>query len=231
MKNRYNMRLLILLGFIGCASFFACKKDTANTNSAVAQLLSFGPTGAQPGDTIRFFGNNLDKVTEIDFQNAAVPKEQFVSQTEKEIHVIVPESAEKGYVTLKTSSGDITSKTQFNIGITAAVSSITTAARPGADITIKGNYLNWVTAVSFAKDKIVTAFKNQSQNELVVTVPDDAQTGTLVLAYAGTDSGTVETIDTLHVTLPIITLLSPNPVKHAAELTITGTDLDLAKKT
>ena len=40
----------------------------------------------------------------------------------------------------------------------------------------------------------------------------------------------VETTDTLHVTLPLITGLSPNPVKHADELTITGTDLDLATK-
>jgi hypothetical protein len=62
----------------------------------------------------------------------------------------------------------------------------------------------------------------------VVTVPADAQTGTLVLAYGGTDSSFVETTDTLHVTLPVSTSLAPNPIKHADELTIAGTDLDLA---
>ena len=51
-----------------------------------------------------------------------------------------------------------------------------------------------------------------------------------MLAYGGTDSSTVETTDTLHVTLPMATALAPNPVKHADELTITGTDLDLATK-
>ncbi len=230
MKIIYNVRLLILTAIVACLSFYACKKDTADKTSAETVLLSFGPTGAQPGDTIRFFGNNLDKVTEIDFQNATVSGSDFISQSKTEIYVIVPESTEKGYVTLKIPSGDITSETQFNIGVAATVSSITDIARPGTNITIKGNYLNWVTTVTFNDGKLVDSFVSQSINELVVKVPADAQTGTLVLAYGGTDSSTVETEDTLHVTLPWVTSLSPNPVKHADELTITGTDLDLTTK-
>ena len=230
MKIKYNVRLLILTAFIAPLSFFACKKDTASTTSSATELLSFGPTGAQPGDTIRFFGNNLDKVTEIDFTGASVASSDFVSQSPKEIHVIVPDATEKGYVTLKTASGDITSKTQFNISVAATVSSITGVARPGDNITIKGDYLNWVTSVTFPNNIVVNSFQSQSQTELVVKVPDDAQTGTLVLAYGGTDSSTVETADTLHVTLPMVTGLSPNPVKHQTNLTITGTDLDLARK-
>ena len=136
----------------------------------------------------------------------------------------------KGFVTLKTPSGDIISKTQFNIGVTSIVSSITSVARPGENISIKGDYLNWVTSVTFNDGKQVTSFVNQSKNELQLAVPVDAQTGTLVLAYAGTDSGFVETTDTLHITLPMATALSPNPIKHADNLTITGTDLDLATK-
>lgn len=231
MKIFYNVRLLILTAIVAGFSFYACKKDVSNNNtSGETQLLSFGPTGAEPGDTIRFFGNNLDKVTEIDFSNATVSGSDFVSQSKTEIHVIVPQETEKGYVTLKTPSGDITSKTQFNIGVSATVSSVTDVARPGDNITIKGNYLNWVTSITFNDSKVVTSFVSQSINELQVTVPEDAQTGTLVLAYGGTDSSFVETTDTLHVTLPLITGLSPNPVKHADELTITGTDLDLVKK-
>jgi hypothetical protein len=230
MKIIYNVRLLIITFIVAGLSFYGCKKDSDNTSSSVTELLSFGPTGAQPGDTIRFFGNNLDKVTEIDFTNATVASSSFISQTKKEIYVIVPTETEKGYVTLKTPAGDITSKTQFNISVAAVVSSITDVARPGENITIKGDYLNWVTSITFNNDKVVTSFASQSKNELVVTVPADAQTGTLVLTYGGTDSNFVETADTLHVTLPIATSLSPNPVKHAQSLTITGTDLDLVSK-
>ena len=131
---------------------------------------------------------------------------------------------------MKTPEGEVVSKTQFNLGVTTIVNSVTDQARPGGNITITGDYLNWVTKVTFTKDKVVETFVSQSINELVVTVPDDAETGPLVLTYSGTDSADVQTDDTLHVMLPVATSFSPNPVKHQTNLTITGTDLDLAKK-
>ncbi|MDI3322016.1 IPT/TIG domain-containing protein [Pinibacter soli] len=230
MKIIYNVRLLLLTILIGSLCFIACKKDSAPANDGSTQLLSFGPTGASPGDTIRFFGNNLDKVTEIDFQKATVASNKFVRQSATEIYLVVPATTEKGYVTLKSPTGNVTSKTQFNIGIAATVTSITGTARPGDNVTITGNYLNWVSAVTFTDGKVATTFVSQSMTQIVVKVPVDAKTGTLVLKYAGTDSGFVETKDTLHVTLPKATALAPNPVKHQTNLTITGTDLDLTTK-
>ncbi|MBV4356771.1 IPT/TIG domain-containing protein [Pinibacter aurantiacus] len=230
MKINYIVRLLLLTVIIAPLCFIACKKDSAPANDGMTQLLSFGPTGANPGDTIRFFGNNLEKVTEIDFENAKVASNKFVRQSSTEIYVVVPVETEKGYVTLKSSTGDVKSKTEFNIGIATTVTSITSTARPGENVTIKGNYLNWVTAVTFTDGKVATQFVSQSLNELVVKVPDDAQTGTLVLAYGGTDSSFVETKDTLHVTLPMATGFAPNPIKHQSNVTIKGTDLDLTKK-
>jgi hypothetical protein len=230
MKIFYNLRLLIITIIVASLAFYGCKKDNENPTSSATELLSFGPTGAQPGDTIRFFGNNLDKVTEIDFNKATVASSSFISQSNKEIFVVVPAETEKGYVTLKTPAGDITSKTQFNIAVAAIISSITPVARPGESVTIKGDFLNWVTSVTFNDSKVATSFVSQNKNELVVTIPEDAQTGTLVLAYGGTDSNFVETTDTLHVTLPMVTEVSPNPIKHASDLTLTGTDLDLVKQ-
>jgi hypothetical protein len=230
MKIFYNLRLLIITIIVASLAFYGCKKDNENPVSSATELLSFGPTGEQPGDTIRFFGNNLDKVTEIDFNKATVASSSFISQSNKEIFVVVPAETEKGYVTLKTPAGDITSKTQFNIAVAAIISSITPVARPGENVTIKGDFLNWVTSVTFNDSKVATSFVSQNKNELVVTIPEDAQTGTLVLAYGGTDSNFVETTDTLHVTLPMVTEVSPNPIKHASDLTLTGTDLDLVKQ-
>ena len=81
-----------------------------------------------------------------------------------------------------------------------------------------------------SRDKVVQTFVSKSYNQLVVKIPDDAETGPLVLSYRGTDSGNVQTTDTLRVTLPVSTTFAPNPVKHQTNVTITGTNLDLARK-
>jgi hypothetical protein len=222
-------RLLLLIGLLLTIGLVTSCDKNDDDDSGDVQLLSFGPTGAKHGDTLRFIGRNLNKVTEIVFTgtNASVAQKDFKEQTNELIRVVVPTTAEQGYVTLKTPNGDIVSKTRFNLNVLAMVASITPEARPGENITITGDYLNWVRQITFARDKVVTSFVSQTQKQIVVKVPDDAQTGPLVLAYAGTESGSFETDVALKVTLPVITGLAPNPVKHGTNLTITGTNLDL----
>ena len=235
----YNMikltsfRLLVLPVVFFTGLFISCNKNDNNSNDNKVSLYSFGPTGSKPGDTLRFIGANLDKVTSIKFTgtNAIVDKTNFKSQGSDLIKVIVPTSAQKGYVTLFTSVGDtIVTKTQLNLNVLSTVASFTSPVRPGENVTITGTYLNWIDRVTFATDKVVSNFVSQSQTQLVIKVPDNAQTGPLVFHYSGTDSADFQTTDTLKVTLPVTTAMSPNPVKPGANLTITGTNLDLAKK-
>ena len=233
MSKLFSFRLLGLMCFILSIGFVSsCDKDDDEVVSDKIQLFSFGPTGARHGDTLRFIGANLNKVTAIQFTgtNATVNQADFKEQTSELIKLIVPQSAEQGYVTLKTPEGDIVSKTQFNLNVLTTVTSITAQARPGQNVTITGTYLNWVDRVTFSRDKTVATFVSKTQTQLVVKVPDDAETGPLVLHYMGTDSNYVQTADTLKVTLPVTTGLSPNPIKHQTNLTITGTDLDLTKQ-
>lgn len=211
----------------------SCDKDDDDVKSDKIELFSFGPTGASHGDTIRFIGVNLNRVTSIEFTggpSAIVNQADFKHQTSDLIKLIVPQAAEKGFVTLKTPDGDIVTKTQFNLDVLTTITSITPQARPGANITIAGTYLNWVDRITFSRDKLVQNFVSQSFNQIVVKVPNDAETGPLILHYGGTDSADVRTVDTLKVTLPVSTSFSPNPVKPLTNVTITGTDLDLAKK-
>jgi IPT/TIG domain. len=228
----------LVVAFASCllftTVFISCNKKDNNSTSGKPALYSFGPTGAKIGDTLRFIGVNLDKVTSIKFTGdsaaATIDQKNFKMQSSTEIRVLVPAGAEKGYVTLKTPEGNIITKTQLNLSVLVTETSMTQQARPGTNVTINGDYLNWVDKVTFAKNKSVTNFVSKTKNQLVVTIPADAQNGPLDLHYGGTDSSDLITKDTLLVVLPMASSFSPNPVKHNTNDTITGTNLDLTTK-
>lgn len=224
-------QLFSLILLISASITFAtsCKKNDTDATSSQTVLLSFGPTGARPGDTLRFIGTNLNTVTGIDLTGASILKNSFIQQTNELILILVPKETVKGFITLKTPQGDIKSKTPLNLFVPVMVTSVTKEARPGENITITGKYLNWVSNVTFAKDRIVdsTSIVSKSLDKLVIKVPLNAQTGKLILSYGGTEPGTIETDSTFIVTLPSITSISPNPIKYTDNLTITGQNLDL----
>lgn len=234
MRKTFNKTLLSFTCLlVSAAILVSCNKDENNGGSSdKIELLSFGPTGAKHGDTLKFIGHNLDKVTSIKFTgtNAVVDQAAFKTKTSDLLKVIVPQAAERGYVTLVTPQGNIVTKTQLDLDVLTTVTSFTSPLRPGENVTINGSYLNWVTKVTFARSKVVTTFVSKTFDQLVVKIPDDAETGVMVLRYMGTDSADLITADTLKVKLPVTTSMAPIPVKPGNNVTITGTDLDLAKK-
>ncbi len=227
-RKKFHIRFL----FVAMASaflplIFSCEKKEAL--STAIELLSFGPAGVSHGDQISFIGNNLDKVTAIDLVGASIPSTDFVEHTAELIIITVPIAAEHGLVTLKTSAGDIVSKSPLNLEVPVVITDFTHSVKPGEQITFEGEYLNWVTSVVFADEVPVTEFVSQSLNELVVTVPMTAQSGSLTVLTGGTEPLTIELEDQLEVTLPTITGFSPNPVERGDNLTVSGTDLDLVR--
>ena len=227
MITTLKTRLLPYLFILLLGTFASCEKD--DVNSGLIELLSFGPTGAMHGDTLHIIGNNLDKVTAIELTGAVVEKAGFVEQTAEKILLVLPPAVEQGYITLKTPTGDIISKTRLNLEVPVTITSIPASARPGDNITIKGEYMNWVTQVWFEKDKMVDSFVSKSLNELVIKIPMDAQSGTIKLVTGGTEPLEIESETSINVKLPAITSLNPNPVEREKNLTINGTDLDLVK--
>ena len=227
------MRLLLLICLVisiglGTSS---CKKDI-DTNSGMVELLSFGPSGVQHGEQIKFIGNNLDKVTYIKFVGDSIPSSAFVSQTSDLIVVVVPEKAERGLITLKSTEGNVVSKTVLDLLVPVTITSVTFDGRPGDNITINGTYMNWIKEIWFTKDLLVkeSDFVSRSLTQVVLKVPANAKTGPITINTGGTKPLSVTSINDLVVVLPAITSFAPIPVDRGANLTITGTNLDLTKQ-
>ena len=226
MNKLFPSRIFPLILFLMSITILSCDKDN-EVSSGFVELLSFGPSGAMHGDTLWFFGNNLDRVTSIELTGATVAQPDFIEQSSEMITIIVPMETERGFVKLKTPQGDLTTKTMLDLEVVVKVNTMPSVARPGETITLTGEYLNWVTRVVFEKGKVVDTFISKSVNELVLKVPIDAQTGNLVIFTGGTEPDDFVTDSSLKITLPSFTSMNPNPVERETNLTITGTNLDL----
>ncbi|WP_168194038.1 IPT/TIG domain-containing protein [Pontibacter sp. SGAir0037] len=232
MKSFYNIRLLLLVCLVICFGIItSCDDDDdALTNSGEVELLSFGPTGAQHGEELRFIGRNLNKVEAIVLPGVTVAKADFKAQSSELITLIIPAEATEGKVTLKLAGGqELVTKTVLSFEVPVTIATITEKARPGANITITGTKLNWITGVIFSTEPIDTVdeFVSQTPSELVLTVPVNAKTGKLLILTGGTEPLELETEEEFVVALPTVTALAPGLVRHEENLTLTGTDLDL----
>ncbi len=233
MYPRYkSLNFFLLACFTLSLLLTACQKDDDDPTINGVELLSFGPSPALRGDELRFIGNNLDQVTAVVLAQD-VRVNAFISQTTTELTLTIPEETVDGLVILETPDGNITSKSMLTISEPITISSITPqAARPGEQISISGTYLNLVKEVIFKDNKIVgdTGFISQTQEKIELKVPLDAQTGPITVSNGAAEPIRVRSAEELIVTLPVITAFTPSPVRAGAELTITGTDLDLIQE-
>ena len=218
-----------LIALVLCTGIFlsSCNEDE-DKGSKQTELFSFGPAGVKHGEAIKFIGRNLDQVSSIVLApGIEISADQFVTQTSDLIEILIPQAAEAGKVILKTSSGEIETKTALSFEVPVVITSVTNEARPGANISIQGELVNWIEEVEFTDGIVVTEFVSKSVDEVVVTVPMEAKTGFLIFRSGGTEPLEFDSEGELVVTLPTVSSLSPPSIRHALNLSITGTDLDL----
>ncbi|RCW39244.1 glycan-binding surface protein [Marinilabilia salmonicolor] len=234
---RYSFSMLMLF-VLGAGLLFTSCEDDDDENESKVELLSYGPMPVARGGELRFIGNNLDKVTSVVIPDGIeIASADFTSRSTDLITVTVPQTAVEGLVVLKTSEGDITTKTPIGFSEPISIDEFAPASiKPGDILTIKGDYLNLVKEVIFT-DRVVAidsvSFESQSRKELQVVVPDGAQTGIIGVSDGAEDPIIIYTEETLDVVLPSFAeenAFTTDPVKAGEELTISGSNLDVVRK-
>lgn len=239
------MACLVLLSSL---TFTACDTNDLDTNQYKGgiSLNVFGPSPVLRGGELRFLGCGMDQVASVLIPGCdAITDIQLISA--EEIRVIVPQTALTGYVTLMLRNGEsIVTKTQLTYSEPVSIESFSPeSVRPGDVLTIKGDYLNLMSQVIFAEDVIVSdeviaeeeateatsKFLKHTRNEIQVRVPEEAQSGKIILSDGAEIPNRLYSEVELQVVLPSVAEVADhNNIKPGATLTVTGENFDLVKE-
>ena len=247
---KFSAWWMVCLILLSSLTFTACETNDVDTNQYKGgiSLNVFGPSPVLRGGELRFLGCGLDQVASVLIPGCdAITDIQLISA--EEIRVIVPQTALPGYVTLMLRNGEsIVTKTQLSYSEPVSIESFSPeSVRPGDVLTIKGEYLNLMSQVIFAKDVIVSdemvvegeegttesvnRFLKHTRNEIQVRVPEEAQRGKIILSDGAEIPNRLYSEVELQVVLPSVAEVADhNNIKPEATLTVTGENFDLVKE-
>lgn len=217
-------------------SFTSCLKgDEVDTNQYIGgiSLNVFGPSPVARGGELRFLGSGMNQVTAVVLPGCAdITDIKVISDTE--IRITVPQEAQPGLVTLRTPNGDITTKTELTFTEPISIDSFTpSAVLPGDELTIEGEYLNLIHEVIFADEVVVSEdnFITHERNTIQVVVPQEAQTGQIILSDGEELPNLIYSEDELVVTLPSVeSVVNKENAKPGDLVEISGQHLDLVRQ-
>lgn len=245
---KFSAWWMVCLILLSSLTFTACETNDVDTNQYKGgiSLNVFGPSPVLRGGELRFLGCGLDQVASVLIPGCdAITDIQLISA--EEIRVIVPQTALPGYVTLMLRNGEsIVTKTQLTYSEPVSIESFSPeSVRPGDVLTIKGEYLNLMHQVIFAENVIVSdeviaeeetieatsKFLKHTRNEIQVRVPEEAQSGKIILSDGAEIPNRLYSEVELQVVLPSVAEVADyNNIKPGATLTVTGENFDLVKE-
>jgi len=194
------------------------------TQHAIASISPVTPI--KVGQTLTITGTNLTVVKSITFTGGSkIEKANFSSIASTMIQVVVPADAKDGAITAASQSGYEVSSTQ---AVTLVVPSTLlfapgTVFKAGNTITISGADLDLVTALSFSTDVDTTFTK--SLTTITTKIPVTAVDGPITLTTAAGKSVVTPGITLVR---PQIATITPLSIIAGEDITIAGTNLDLA---
>ena len=245
---KFSAWWMVCLILLSSLTFTACDTNDLDTNQYKGgiSLNVFGPSPVLRGGELRFLGCGLDQVASVLIPGCdAITDIQLISA--EEIRVIVPQTALPGYVTLMLRNGEsIVTKTQLTYSEPVSIESFSPeSVRPGDVLTIKGEYLNLMHQVIFAENVIVSdeviaeeetteaasKFLKHTRNEIQVRVPEEAQSGKIILSDGAEIPNRLYSEVELQVVLPSVAEVTDyNNIKPGAIMTVTGENFDLVKE-
>ena len=217
-------------------SFTSCLKgDDVDTNQYTGgiSLNVFGPSPVARGGELRFLGSGMDQVTAVWIPGSGdVTEIRVISDTE--IRITVPQDAEPGQLVLRTPQGDITTQTELTFTEPISIDELSPlSVLPGDELTIKGDYLNLINEVIFADNVTVSAedFVAHDRKNIRLTVPQEAQSGQVILSDGAELPNLIYSEEELTVVLPAVeTVAELQHAKPGDRISVDGSHLDLVKE-
>lgn len=217
-------------------SFTSCLKgDDVDTNQYTGgiSLNVFGPSPVARGGELRFLGSGMDQVTAVWIPGSGdVTEIRVISDTE--IRITVPQDAEPGQLVLRTPQGDITTQTELTFTEPISIDELSPlSVLPGDELTIKGDYLNLINEVIFADNVTVSAedFVAHDRKTICLTVPQEAQSGQVILSDGAELPNLIYSEEELTVVLPAVeTVAELQHAKPGDRISVDGSHLDLVKE-
>lgn len=231
--NKIIARCLVGAVLLGVLPFTACDNGTdLETNQYVGgiNLNVFGPSPVARGGELRFLGSGMNHITAIVIPGAGEITE-INRISNEEIRITVPQTAEEGLLTLRTSDKEIVTKTKLTYLEPVDLESISPLIiKPGATLTITGEYLNLMEEVIFMDNITVVAedFLVHTRSEIQLVVPAEAQSGKIIISDGAELPNWIYSDDELIVELPAVDApIELTGSKPGDEVVIEGTNLDL----
>ena len=169
------------------------------------------------GETVTISGSDLNLVKAVLLEGATIT--EFTVSGDK-LSFELPASAKDGAVSLEMASSVLVPAGTITTVVPTGLAAAPSPVKNGAELTVTGKDIDLVTGVDLPNAAGVE-FTNEGQ--IVLTVPEAAQEGAIVLSLANGKS--VEVPFTL--VKPTLTGFSANPASAGSQITVNGTDLDL----
>ena len=210
---------------------------TQITYSEPITIESFSPAEVLPGQSVTITGDYLNLIHEAIFANKIVLSENlFTEHTRYKIVVAVPETAQTGKIGLgtvdETATEDENLLASLNIVETETELVVTTAKgtlaaityKAGQTVTISGTNLNLVKGLLLEGATMGPDEFTASATSLTFPLYASVADGEVVMVMA---SGVEVSAGAISTVVPVVSGVTPAPVKNGDVVTLVGSDLDL----